>query len=415
MTMKLIFRQALDTDMVAVKEILGPWIREDPGIVELLDNVITQGSSSPARCRLLEKDDALQGVSLWIPERPDHVRLIAFGLVPEASETGADSRFLGQEIMEWAELGVSKVTVRVPEPLATSLVPCLRTCGFMLEGICSSCCRDAEPLITFSKHFLYKSIAGSEVLDFLQGFLLALGYEVRTEGDGISYRLRSEFRLPFIFSSWHRISRSGPDLVLQPPARVLEWSELENLFYPFRIQADTEKPLLVPLDRSAAAALIDLPTTNDHQNSLFARGGLYEPRTIRTQNLAYIDPTGVQGVRKGLPLLFYVNRVGAVGIARVQDWLLDDAKTLPQSLHARGWTVPGNLPQNPTASLPRSGKILAVRFHWYSALKRPVKLEDIRAMDRTFSPQRVRCLSSELFQSIVDVGRGIDPGASHDL
>lgn len=402
--MNVILRPATERDFSAVERILEPWIREDPGIGELLSNLFARSCAGQTRCRLLESDGTVKCVSLWVAERPDHVHLMALGLTSDACGCGDDIRFLREEIMGWAEMGVTKVTVRVPEKLAGPLVPCLRNCGFMYEGMSSSCCDEADPWVTFCKHFLYRTISGSEVLGFFQDFLLSLGYEVRTEGEGFTYRVRSEFRLPFIFSSWHRVARSGKDLVLQPPARVLEWNELETLFYPFRIHAETEKPLLVPLERKTAANLIDVPVNNNHQNSLFEPDLRCRIKTLANDNLAYIDPTGIQGVRKGLPLLFYINRVGAVGTARVDEWVLEDARSLLRALREKGWTGDGELTKNSAISWPKSGKVLAVKFHWYQPLKRPVRLEEIRALDRAFSPQRVRCLTSDLFQSIVSAG-----------
>jgi hypothetical protein len=410
MTMQVIVRPALDADMSAVENILRPWIREDPTLGELVATVAAKGAAGPVRCRVLEYDHTVRCVSLWLAESPVHIRLLAVGLDPEASASGYDVRFLHEEIMDWAEMGVSKVTIRVPEKLAGIFVPSLRNCGFMYEGICSSCCEEPAPWITFCKHFLYRTITDAEVLGFLQDFLVSLGYEVRAEGEGFTYRLRSEFRLPFIFSSWHRVTKSGGDLVVQPPARVLEWSELETLFYPFRVQAEAEKPLLLPMERKTADGLIDMPATNNHQSSLFEQNQVMRTISFNPNNVAYVDPTGIQGVRKGLPLMFYLNRVGAVGTARVDDWMLEDARAMQQRLLDRGWLRDGQiaLPEGP--SWAKSGKLLAVRFHWYRPLKRPVRLEEIRALDRTFSPQRVRCLTADVFHAIVAAAGKPQPG-----
>jgi hypothetical protein len=406
MTMKMIFRQALDKDVPAITEILGPWITEDQAVLQFIASMASAGPSSEVRCRVLELDGIVKCVSLWIPEKADQVRVLALAAAPGSSETAADIRFLRQEIMAWADMGVSKVSVRVPAPLASSMVSWLRNCGFMFEGICSSCHTESGTGLTFCKHFLYHAIRRSEVMDFLRDFLVGLGYEVRSEGEGFSYRVRSEFQLPFVFSAWHRVMKSGTDLVVQPPARVLEWNELETLFYPLTIRGRDEKPLLIPFERKKASYLVDLPIPDNHQSNLFDRLTVFHPQYLLLNHLIYIDPTGIQGVRKGLPLLFYVNRVGAVGTAKVEDWLLDEAKHLYDSVEQRGWSMPGKARGESSVTGPRSGKVLAMRFQWFRPFRKPVKLEEIRTMEKNFSPQRVRVLSTGLFESIVTRGSG---------
>lgn len=236
---------------------------------------------------------------------------------------------------------------------------------------------------------------------------MSLGYEVRSEGEGFSYRVRSDFQLPFVFSAWHRVMKSGEDLVVQPPARVLEWNELETLFYPLTVRARDERPLLVPVEKKRASHLVDLPVPDNHQSSLFDRLAVFRPQQLLMNHLIYMDPTGIPGVRKGLPLLFYVNRIGAVGTAKVEDWFIDEAKRLQDSIEQKGWTASPAETENGTAVAPRSGKVLAVRFQWFKPFHKPVKLDEIRTMEKNFSPQRVRAVSSGLFESIVTRGSSI--------
>jgi hypothetical protein len=124
-------------------------------------------------------------------------------------------------------------------------------------------------------------------------------------------------------------------------------------------------------------------------------------------HLIYMDPTGIQGVRRGLPLLFYVNRVGAVGTAKVEDWLIDEAKRLHDFVEQKGWSAANEATETDATVAPRSGKVLAVRFQWFRPFRKPVKLDEIRSMEKNFSPQRVRAVSSGLFESIVNRGSSI--------
>jgi hypothetical protein len=402
--MKMVLRSALKQDLPAIKTILKPWTDHDPGILQLLDNLPPTGQQVDVGCRILETDKTIRCVSLWSLEKPNEAHLLALGLGPGASELGADRRFLREEILAWSEMGIAKVTIRLPDAFAASLIDCLKSCGFMLEGISSCCSVDAKPQICLCKHFLYRVIPDSQVMGFLRDFFLSLGYEVRDEPEGLGYRIKAEYRLPFIFSTWHRITKSGPDIIVHPPARVLEMHELETLFYPLRVHARREQPLLLPMEKKRALHLINLPAADSRQDSLFDTGSGVPQKPVHFNNLTYSYPTGIRGIRKGLPLLFYVNRIGVVGSGRVEDWYLDEPKNLYNRIDEMGYFDPEDVKEQAATSGSKMGKVLVIRFHWYKALKRSVTLEEIRRMDETFNPQRARTLSAGLFQSIVSAG-----------
>ncbi len=274
----------------------------------------------------------------------------------------------------------------------------------MFEGMTATCALDSRPRFRLTKYFLYRSIPHSEVMNFLKEFLLSLGYEVRREGDGFGYRIGAEFRLPFMFNAWHRITRSGPEIIVHPPARILEMHELETLFYPLRIQGLKERPLFLPLQRKRAVGLIDLPDEDVYQGSLFQDGWFQQHRHLFLNNLTYGYPAGLKGVRRGLPLLFYVNRVGVVGSGRVEHWYLDEPRNLYNQLEEMGFYDPEDVKECAASSGPSAGKVLVIRFQHYRALRKPVTLEQLRELDGTFNPQRTRALSADLFESILAAG-----------
>lgn len=404
----MILRPALSKDLQALRKIFSPWCDESPEIAHVLESVFAGGGADQAASRVLEAERTIRCASLWTRKSKDEVCLWAVGLGPAATELGADVKFLQEEILEWAEMGISKVTISVPQPLTASVFGCLKGCGFIFEGISSGCALDCNPQIRLSKYFLYRSISHLEVMDFLRGFLASLGYEVREEGEGFGYRVKAEYRLPFIFSAWHRITRSGPDIVVHPPARVLELYELENLFFPLRIEARDEKPLFLPMQKRRANTLIDLPELDAHQNSLFGTDPMTMHRHVFLNNLTYCYPVGLKRMRKGLPLLFYVNGVGIVGSARIEDWHLDEPKNLYNNIDEMGYFDPEDVKECAAASGQLSGRVLVIRFNWYRRFKRPVTLEQIRRLDGAFNPQRTRSLSMRLFKSIVTGGNELD-------
>ncbi|MBI4964716.1 MAG: hypothetical protein HY913_15660 [Desulfomonile tiedjei] len=405
--MKMILRQALDKDRQAIESILKPWTDDDPEVLDALQDAFRADLPGAIRCRLLETDKTIRCVSVWKWENKDEVRLIALGMGPGASEFGIDNRFISEEILDWADSGVSKVTVVLPEMVAPPLTGSLRTSGFIFEGISSSCGVKQNSRVRFCKHFLYRSIPYSQVMGFIKDFLLSLGYEVRTEGDGLGYRIRSDHRFPFIFNAWHRITRSGPDIIVHPPARVLELYDLETIFYPLTIRTRNEKPLLIPMDKKRASHLLNLPRLDAHQGTLFAEGAGDGHRQLFSNNLTYSYPAGLQGMRRGMPLLFYVNRVGAVGTGRLDDWYLDEPKNLYNNLDEMGYFDPQDVKEHVASSGPNAGKVMVIRFKWYRSLKRVVSLEEIRGIDDGFNPQRTRSLSSQFFQSVVAAGNRV--------
>lgn len=402
--MRMIIRPARKRDLSAIKKTLKVWIDEEPEVLDLLDGLFEGQSPGNTRCTVLESDRSLICVSVWTLETPDSVRLRALGLVPSAVESGTDVRFLREAILDWSEMGIARAVILLPKSLASSIVGCLRACGFISEGLSAACALDSSPRFRLTKYFLYRSISHDDVMGFLKEFLLSLGYEVRQEGEGFGYRVRKEYRLPFMFNAWHRITRSGPEIIVHPPARVLEMHELETLFYPLRVETGKEKALFLPLEKKRAKSLIDLPELDIQQHSLFNEGLTHDYRPVFLNNLTYGYPAGLKRVRRGLPLVFYVNRLGVVGSGRVEDWYVDEPKNLYNRLEEMGFFDPEDVKEHCAASGPMAGKVLVIRFHWYRRLDRAVTLEQLRKLDVTFNPQRTRALSADLFDSIIKAG-----------
>ncbi|MEJ2716875.1 MAG: hypothetical protein P8182_07010 [Deltaproteobacteria bacterium] len=335
-----ILRQARRKDIPTVKRILGPWLEEDAYLHENLESLIGKLTPDRLHCTVLEVDDVICAVTLWIVEEPNVVRVLAFQEGRENCAEGAGIRLLHEEIIEWAQMGISRVTIEVPEALGPRVIGPLQKWGFLVEGLSRGFGVDCKPRVRMSKHFLYRTIRQKEVINFIHEVLVSLGYEVRRDADGLVYRVRDEFRFPFIFSQWHRITTSGPDIIVHPPA----------------------------------------------------------------SNVAYSYSAGKKEVRKGLPLLFYINRVGAVGTARVESSHLEDPEYAASRLEEMDFLDTEVGTGENSNKAPKIGKVLVVHFQWYRPLIRPVTLEEIRGMDAKFNPQRSRSISCSLFESIIAAG-----------
>ncbi len=401
----MILRHALNRDITAVTEILRQWIDNDHTILNLLEDCVSEGSRD-IHCELVELGDRIIYTNLWKNEAHDRIQILGVGTGGEASDRAAAINFLRQQITDWAAKGIKTASACVPETIPSDIAECLRACGFIFQGIASDCGIEAGRSLRYCKHFLYRSIHHSEVLDFLRQIFSGFGYELKNEAEGFSYRIRAECRPPFSFGFWHRIARMGRDIIVHPPARVLEWHELENLFYPLQIYARRDRPILLHLEKKKALQLIDLPTIDDRQDTLFGSktSSAIHPKFLPRDNAAFSEPGAALDMRKGLSILFYVNRIGAVGHARVADWYLDDVANLKDALKYTTDTDIDDATRS-TAELDlKSGKALVVKFQWYSPLRRPVSLDEIRKLDDTFSPQHARAISSKLFRSILSRG-----------
>lgn len=406
----MLLKQAVARDIPAVKKIFKKWTGKKPVISEILDGPsrLNRGQNG-VRLDVVEIDKSVRCACLWRPQEDNQIDIIAFDMSNGADELGVDSRFLLEEILEWADMKVSRVTISVPEELCRPIAPALRNAGFISEGMSCFCGSKDEPLIHFSKHFCYEVVPSSDIMILLRNFMTLLGYEVQTDSGGFGYRIRSEYGHPFIFNSWHKVSRSGSDIIVHPPARVLEPHEIETLFYPLTIEFPEERALLVSMEKKRAEALLEFPDSEAYQNSLFADKTLPKFRILPRNNLTYTYPVNVQGLRKGLPLVFYVNKVGVVGSGRLEDWYLDEPKNLYNQIDEMGFFEPEDVKEYAATTGPKAGKVLLLRFHWYKALKRPVPLEEIRKIDETFNPQRTRTVSPEFFRMVHEVGNLKNP------
>lgn len=215
--------------------------------------------------------------------------------------------------------------------------------------------------------------------------------------------------LPFLFAPWHKISRIGKEVILQPPVRRMELHELETTFYPLRIRSQGEKPLLLIMNAGSASRLIDLPARDARQGSLFPRDALCRGRTIHLTDITCAHPSAARLIRKGLPLLFYVHRIGAVGWARVEDWDLDEPAGLRRKFPQTEEWDPNEIAMHSATLGPMAGKLLAVRFHWFRPFAEAVSFDRMRLLDDAFHPQRTRTISPELFEAVLKAGTGSTP------
>ncbi len=402
----MIFRGAETRDLPTLRRLFSDWMSQDASVVNCLESFShTSKADSGLECQILEHEGDILASILSIPESPNAKRILGF-----ASSVAWDGhwlkRFLEHQIMDWEDQGIRRVGFRVPATADRQLLGLLRSVGFFSEGLSSSLQLDKPARIHLCKHFLYDTIDEEHLLDFLKNVFQLLGYQIREEENAFSFRPTPTLLLPFLFAPWHKISRMGREIILQPPIRRIELHELETTFYPLRVRGVDEKPLLLIMDGKSATRLIDLHHYELDQRSLFPRATLCRGRTTHLTDITCTHPSVARLVRKGLPLLFYVHRVGAVGWARVEDWHLDDPTLIYHKFPQSEQWDKHEIESRVAGSGPLAGKLLAVRFHWFRPFRRAVSFERMKALDDTFHPQRTRTVSPQLFRSVLQVGKG---------
>ncbi|MGC8604661.1 MAG: hypothetical protein ACP5VS_13385, partial [Desulfomonilaceae bacterium] len=303
-----------------------------------MDNSKSWLTNAPEICNhdnwnlsLLEIADEIEGALIWSKKNNEEISVAVFAISNNAIEAGLGVELLKRGILKWAELKISKACLTLPETDAKKLMGTLKSCGFVFESLSWTARADKDNSIRFCKKFVYEMAPQTEILSFLERLFTMWGYETKMETDNLLYRSRPIFQNPFLFPSWHRINRQQTKLIVTPPARPLEAIELETLLFPLVIKGSQEKPLLVTIDKKRASAMIDLPPPRDKTEIFFGQGSPESHQLNR--GLVYTFPSGFQEIRPGLPALFYVNSIGAVGEARIESWSFEDPRNLCKALY----------------------------------------------------------------------------------
>ena len=167
-------RKAVRDDIPAIEKLLAPWWDVDEAFRARVESLINNPDQLQGQCTILELDTRILCASAWIQEGPHHVKIIALGCESLWQNADFAKRLIQEEILDWAEMGIQRVDVRIPEAFTTELAPVLSECGFIFHGVDSEVSSFTRPVILMSKHFIYKSISRKGLLD-----LSSLDYGIR--------------------------------------------------------------------------------------------------------------------------------------------------------------------------------------------------------------------------------------------
>ena len=396
----MLMRPARKSDFNIILKLFEPWFVAHPSLERQFWNFLNGESvGNPAFSNVLELEGKIVCASFWKSGGLQEIELLALNTGADRHEEECAKRFLENEIVCCSRLNMDKICVNCPENLDKSIPALLRNVGFVFQSF-SYGAQSKKNIVTLTKQLDHEVILKADILGFLKRKFQIFGYEIRKETDGFSYRTSDLYQRPFIVSRWHRIVFSETDLFVYPPAKRLEPYELETMFYPLRIVGHEEAPLLVTMDKKRACSLLSLPEEYSSQKSMFSpdSGPLVFPMALN--NITYSIVSGHKGLRKGLPILFYVNGHGAAGEARIIDWAVETVSNLIQKIDDYPGIEIGDIDPKVSKTGSKVSQILKVRFSYYKAFSRIISFEEIRTLEPSFNPQRRRFVSNELFESI---------------
>lgn len=393
----MFMRPTRKSDVGALIHLFEPWFELDPTIAQSVANALDNRDDYQIyHSNVLESLGEIVASSLWILRDNKEVSILALNFSEVSCSNEAFERFVECHIVDWSKRGIKKVTTKVPLILAENFTITLKKIGFIFESI-SSDGFDKNRTATMTKMFCYRTAPYSKALEFLQEKLVSLGYETMPEANGFVFRIAPVYQRPFIIGRWHRMSFSENDIIVYPPAKKIEPYEIEAMFYPFRLTSPEESPALVTLEKRRACSILHIPTQHPEQEDMFSEDNEIIDCEFSLNNSTYSILSGHRKLRRGLPILFYVNGVGAIGEARIVDWQIETVSNLSRNLES----FPGIIIEDLDQIEPKSAQVLKINFNYYKGFPRTLSFEEIKSLDSNFNPQRRRFVPNDLFESIL--------------
>ncbi len=402
--MFMLIRPARKGDAPAISGMLTPWFDFNPTLEKKFTDLIVRNSlADNTFCNVLEANRKVVCVSFWQSNPFREIDLLAIHFSRDERDQDIIIAFLEHEIVEWSKRKCGRIIFNFPESVDDILSKLLKKLGFMFESVFHRA-QFRNAIICMTKTLCHETVGHSGALDFLKQKFLELGYEIMPEATGFSYRTREPFLKPFLIGSWHRVIASGNDIIIYPPAKKIETHELETMFYPLRIARLDDTPILVTLEKKRACSIINIPREDWSQRSILGEDSELLSCPLNLSNTTYSIASGHKSLRKGLPVLFYVNRLGAVGEARIIDWSIETVSNLFRNIENFPGIQPDDVDLLETKTCSKITQVLKITYNYYRSFNRIISYEDIRAIDPSFNPQRRRFISNDIFESISALG-----------
>lgn len=396
----MLMRPVRKSDFAGISKLFEPWFEHDPSIKEKFQAFLDHKSGpSLTYGNVLDAGGKIIGASFWESCNSKETELLAINCVEDQLDSEFFEQFIHSEIVDSSKRHIEKIVVKCPQRLGKVLPLMLRNVGFVFETLFHQVYHGQDSVV-MTKTLEHIAIPAASLVGFLIKKFETYGYEIKLDPEGFSYRVMDVYQRPFIVSKWHRVTFSGNDLIIYPPAKRLEPHELETMFYPLRIVGPDEAPLMVTMEKKRACVLLNIPEEDSFQKNMFGTdsGPLICPMNLN--NVTYSIASGHKGLRRGLPILFYVNGLGAVGEARIMDWAVEAVSNLDKKIENYPGIEIDDLDAKAIKGGAKVSQILRIRFNYYRAFHRVISFDEIRNLDVSFNPQRRRFVSNELFESI---------------
>lgn len=400
----MLIRPARKGDAPTISGMLTQWFDFNPNLEEIFTDLILRNASADNTfCNVLEADRKVVCVSFWRSNPFREIDLLALHFSRNESDGDIIEGFMEHEIVEWSKTQCCRIIFNLPESVDDILSKLLKKLGFMFESVFHRA-QFEQAIVCMTKTMCHETLSHAGALDFLKQKFLELGYETMPEPTGFSYRTREPYLKPFLVGTWHRVIASGNDIIIYPPAKKIETHELETMFYPLRIARSDDSPILVTLEKKRACSILNIPREDWSQTSILGEDSELLTCPLDLSNTTYSIASGHKSLRKGLPVLFYVNRLGAVGEARIIDWSIETVSNLFRNIENFPGIQPDDVDLLETKTCSKTTQVLKITYNYYKSFNRVISYEDIKAIDPSFNPQRRRFISNDMFESISALG-----------
>ncbi|MDI6888846.1 MAG: hypothetical protein QMC78_04030 [Methanocellales archaeon] len=172
-----------------------------------------------------------------------------------------------------------------------------------------------------------------------------------------------------LFISFHGL----PQKIERINMIILDAYDIETLFYPLELIKRGRKAIIYSIEKEYADVLIP-----QRQQTVL----IPEKLLLRTDHVYYRWPDRYRELRRGAPILFYVSGEDIRGEAKLVEYEVESPETLYEKYERLGVYGLRDL-QNIAKG---KGRVLAVKFDWYTEYPKPVPYDKVKEIIPRFNP-----------------------------
>lgn len=337
------------------------------------------------------------GIALCEHRAQGLVEVPIFHVEARASGTDLAGHLLFRLIRNWIDSGCD--TARIWVPPDRGLMTILREHGFVLSAVQRRTSDPSAVELEMVKYFDRRRLDRDGFAPFLTNVVRLLSPAPPTGTN--SEELRWAGIVPDQFEG--SIQEDATVTMRGHNSGIMKSfgpAELEILFYPMRIVADSRRALIVPIQPHWAARMISFVGRQEQLFNYASR----DPLFIRSDNAYYCYPKCQIEVSSRCPVVFYVSAPvsACVGEAKILQWAADYPEVLHAIFGELGVYELSQVRQHIKKGGELDGRALAIRFSHYVPFSRPVSLHEVRQVlgQVAMTPQGLHPISMSAYEEI---------------